>query len=791
MAGFLFGGDTNETAESLARKRAIAKSLMEQAGSTAPASLGEGIERLGSGIMAALFNAKDKAADQQFGKEFASKVGGMFDGATTPQKPSVAQMLTAPAASRETASAPAVTGGAGTDALPGGTGKDALASVASGAGGLTHDQADKTATAMLKSPWSLASGQIGNGEYAHKAALMDYLKTGGVNIDPTTRAWCADFVNATLSQAGVKGTGSSAARSFLNWGSPTNTPHRGDVVVLSRGSDPTKGHVGFFDSMSPDGQSISLLSGNHSDAVGMGNYPVSRILGYRTMPNGAPTVQPAADTPATAQPPMGMSFNGPASIAPPVQQPTPQPQVIPAATPPMQQPVQQPLTNFQRTNLTAANRDGGVTDPRNRAMLQQSGVRGAMLGPSQDTSNPQVQAAVGKQAADVAGMSQQQMMQGAVQQVSGMPMSQILELASNPRLNEAQGAILQFVIKQKLDSGEWKESGGVLFNSKTGETRHINSASQTLDDQYKQAQIAKLKADTKDALNPDSRKKLGLNPIYGMKDGKQIILQPSENGGLVEAGMPDGVTLTPGVDKIDLGDSWGITDRSGQVVQRIPKNLKKAASDKAQGDIEGNALAELGPSMVEARSTLQQIDQVLKDPNLDKAVGPIDGRMPDAMMSVWNPGAYAVRQRFSQLRGKAFLSAYSVLKGGGAITNVEGDKATDALARMDTAQSEGDFRQALGDFRDALQTGIDKLAARANVQAPQVDQQDLQSSPEFTPDQIRRTRDVYSLSSDEAAIAKLRQKSAGRPVIRDKAAYDALPSGAEYQAPDGSIRRKN
>ncbi|MFT3986304.1 hypothetical protein [Aestuariivirga sp.] len=91
--------------------------------------------------------------------------------------------------------------------------------------------------------------------------------------------------------------------------------------------------------------------------------------------NGAPTVQPAADTPATAQPPMGLSFNGAAAVAPPAQQPVPQPQVIPAAAPPMQQPVQQrPMTAFQRLNMTAAAKDGGAIDPRNRAVLQGGSV---------------------------------------------------------------------------------------------------------------------------------------------------------------------------------------------------------------------------------------------------------------------------------------------------------------------------------------------------------------------------------------------------------------------------------
>ncbi|HEY0630159.1 MAG TPA: TIGR02594 family protein [Sphingomicrobium sp.] len=114
-----------------------------------------------------------------------------------------------------------------------------------------------------------------------QAALTDFLRTGGQNIDPATRAWCADFVNATLTKAGQKGTDSGMARSFLQWGQGVTQPERGDVAVFSRGGPnaPT-GHVGFFDSINPDG-SIRVLGGNQSDSVSYANYPADRLLGYR------------------------------------------------------------------------------------------------------------------------------------------------------------------------------------------------------------------------------------------------------------------------------------------------------------------------------------------------------------------------------------------------------------------------------------------------------------------------------------------------------------------------------
>ena len=54
-----------------------------------------------------------------------------------------------------------------------------------------------------------------------------------------------------------------------------------------------------------------------------------------------------------------------------------------------------------------------------------------------------------------------------------------------------------------------------------------------------------------------------------------------------------------------------------------------------------------------------------------------------------------------------------MLRGGGQITENEGDKAEKAMIRLNTAQTEEDFRLALQDFKDAVTMGYQKLQARA------------------------------------------------------------------------------
>jgi hypothetical protein len=55
-----------------------------------------------------------------------------------------------------------------------------------------------------------------------------------------------------------------------------------------------------------------------------------------------------------------------------------------------------------------------------------------------------------------------------------------------------------------------------------------------------------------------------------------------------------------------------------------------------------------------------------------------------------------------QLQGAAFLQAFESLKGGGSITKIEGDKATAAIARLDTAQSDGEYLTALEELKGVI-----------------------------------------------------------------------------------------
>lgn len=93
-------------------------------------------------------------------------------------------------------------------------------------------------------------------------------------------SWCSSFVNWCIAHAGIRGTGSALARSWLDWGRPLEQPVYGCIAVLTR-DDPAswKGHVGFY--LRHDHTHVHLFGGNQLDEVRELAYPVSEVIGYR------------------------------------------------------------------------------------------------------------------------------------------------------------------------------------------------------------------------------------------------------------------------------------------------------------------------------------------------------------------------------------------------------------------------------------------------------------------------------------------------------------------------------
>jgi hypothetical protein len=73
------------------------------------------------------------------------------------------------------------------------------------------------------------------------------------------------------------------------------------------------------------------------------------------------------------------------------------------------------------------------------------------------------------------------------------------------------------------------------------------------------------------------------------------------------------------------------------------------------------------------------------------------------------------RTLYESLKGQAFLEAFQRIKGGGQITEIEGQKATDALLKLNNAQNEKDFIKYAREFQENLQKGMELAKNKSGV----------------------------------------------------------------------------
>lgn len=224
--------------------------------------------------------------------------------------------------------------------------------------------------------------------------------------------------------------------------------------------------------------------------------------------------------------------------------------------------------------------------------------------------------------------------------------------------------------------------------------------------------------------------KTSLNLSYGQDaQGNVVPLQTRDDGTMVQSQLPEGVTLATKSDKIDLGTHWGILDPlTRQVVDRVPKENFQEAYDTASGTARGKADVEntMGApaAVASAENSLAMIDAVINDPNLEQAIG-LGGILP-AIPGTPQAGVVA---RIEQLQGSAFLQAFESLKGGGQITEVEGKKATDAIARLSRVQNKADFVAALNDLKSVIALGLERARSQQSAPASAAPAQAAPASP--------------------------------------------------------------
>lgn len=208
---------------------------------------------------------------------------------------------------------------------------------------------------------------------------------------------------------------------------------------------------------------------------------------------------------------------------------------------------------------------------------------------------------------------------------------------------------------------------------------------------------------------------VGLQPAYGVgADGKPAAVQFSNTGKAVQTTLPDGFSFSKEPIKMDLGTHIQLIDPITRqpIGQPYKKDIAGAEAAKEEGSAQGLAKVALPQTLAASEQILKTIDQVQKHPGKQYGLG-LWSKAPTI------PGTPQAdfRAAADQLNGQTFLQAYQTLRGGGAITDIEGAKGTAALARMSQAQSEKAYDAALNDFKQVVKSGMDRAKAKAGASA--------------------------------------------------------------------------
>lgn len=143
----------------------------------------------------------------------------------------------------------------------------------------------------------------------------------------------------------------------------------------------------------------------------------------------------------------------------------------------------------------------------------------------------------------------------------------------------------------------------------------------------------------------------------------------------------------------------------------LSKDYRKAY-DKEMGESQAKATIDLPRIQDNSMLALKTIQDIKDHPGRSTGTGTAGMVLP------YIPGSDArgFANLVDQAKGKVFLEAFNSLRGGGAITDAEGAKATQALARLDRAQSDSDFNAALSDLEDVITLGSSRAERMARGQ---------------------------------------------------------------------------
>ena len=155
------------------------------------------------------------------------------------------------------------------------------------------------------------------------------------------------------------------------------------------------------------------------------------------------------------------------------------------------------------------------------------------------------------------------------------------------------------------------------------------------------------------------------------------------------------------------GQNMALSQEGAQPTTAPRLGVTQSPSDAARVKFNTERDLQKPVLLATAKNQIAVLDKALNHPGLSAATG-LQGLI-DPRNYIPGTNATDFQKVLDQIGGATFLQAFESLKGGGQITQVEGQKATDAIARLSRAQSTPEFKTALQDLRKVMQGGYDRL----------------------------------------------------------------------------------
>lgn len=179
-------------------------------------------------------------------------------------------------------------------------------------------------------------------------------------------------------------------------------------------------------------------------------------------------------------------------------------------------------------------------------------------------------------------------------------------------------------------------------------------------------------------------------------------------------------TAIPGSAKVPLKR----VREEAAAARKSPGEIYTEKRTEKQAEADVDFLEKYGSAKDAAQNTLNVIDQMIGDLQVVNGQVKQGKRAPhpgfESVIGAGIPGLRFIPGTQSadfdalvdQIEGGAFLKAYESLKGTGQITEVEGQKATQALTRMRRSSSEVGFIKAAREFEGIVRRGLERAEQR-------------------------------------------------------------------------------